>query len=546
MKKTPRRKQVKHGRFPCRLIRSAAVFLCALVLLNTLFPAANVLAASAEEIEADSPAHNPNKALIDSAGKDIPTTDSRGEPLDDETIRSEIYQARQEAAMTIPIDTNAIPGWPQGPAVSSPAAIVMDIDTGVILYGKDIDATYYPASITKVMTALLACENASPDDKVVFSDDAIYTNFEPGSASFGMNVGETITMEQALCCLLVGSANEVANGIAETVGGSNEGFAQMMNEKAASLGCTHSHFTNPHGLHNDLHYVSARDMALIAAAAYKNPWYRRICGLERYHRPATEFTDDTWEKVNNHQMFRSTTDFYYEGCTGGKTGGTNEAHTTLVTFAERDGMRIVCVVLYSDGLAVYTNTTALFDYAFANFRSVSIKENEKDPDIIRVDPSARVTLPNGLSFSDLEYDLTLDRLTKKQYITYRHDGMTLGEANVGVTRACYKRLGGYGDETNAEEISGEASDEETGSGTTEKDAGKPAVKRRSRSAVLLATIKKRVRDIITSQTPYVFAAIAAAALVIVYVIVSVSLRIGRKRKKNYRIGNPSGKKKEDS
>ena len=158
--------------------------------------------------------------------------------------------------------------WPKGPDVFAEAAIVMEASTGLILYEKDIHSTYYPASITKILTALIAIENTSPGEIVTFSRNAVF-GIERGSSHIGIDVGEELTMQQCLYAILLESANEVTYAVAEHIAGSIPAFSEMMNEKAGSLGCLNSNFVNPHGLPDDNHYTSAYDMALITREALK-------------------------------------------------------------------------------------------------------------------------------------------------------------------------------------------------------------------------------------------------------------------------------------
>ena len=157
----------------------------------------------------------------------------------------------------------------QKPEIASEGAVLMDAATGTVLFSKNGDKQFYPASITKLMTALLVAENCSLDDKVTFSATAT-TNLEAGAVSINMTAGDVMTVRQCLYALLLKSANEVGNALAEHVAGSNAKFAEMMNAKAAALGCTNTHFTNPHGLNDSNHYTTPHDMALIARAAFQN------------------------------------------------------------------------------------------------------------------------------------------------------------------------------------------------------------------------------------------------------------------------------------
>lgn len=150
-----------------------------------------------------------------------------------------------------PIQTDSIAGWPAGPAVWAESAVVMDMDSGSILYSKNMDAVKYPASITKIMTTLLAIEYASPQDRVTFSEHAIF-GIERNSSHIGIRVGEILSMDECWYGMMLESANEVCLSVAEHISGSVEGFVELMNQKAAQLGCTNTHFTNPNGLPDEI------------------------------------------------------------------------------------------------------------------------------------------------------------------------------------------------------------------------------------------------------------------------------------------------------
>lgn len=274
------------------------------------------------------------------------------------------------------VESNEVSGWPQGPQIEAEAAVVMDADTGAFLYSKNMDGKEYPASITKIMTALVAIENADLNCKIKFSENAVY-NLEEGSSHAGIQVGEILSMRRALYGLMLESANDVANGIAEKVGGSISGFADMMNAKAAELGCVNTHFTNPHGLQNEDHYTCARDMALITQAALKHPTFRKIAGTTTYTCPKTNKVADERYWYNHNQMIQKDAQYYYEGCFGGKTGFTSDALNTLVSYAERDGRTLICVELHVNGKdKAYSESHAMLDYAFENFQNVTVPANE--------------------------------------------------------------------------------------------------------------------------------------------------------------------------
>ena len=273
----------------------------------------------------------------------------------------------------LPIESNSIEGWPSGPQVEAEAAAVMDVSTGTFLYSKNMEEKEYPASITKIMTALVAIENGDLDKKIKFSTDAVY-GIEAESSHIGLRPGEKLTLRQALYGLMLESGNDAANGIAENIGGSISDFVQMMNDKAAELGCVNTHFTNAHGLHNEDHYTCARDMALITQAAVKNETLKEIMGTVEYEIPKTNKVKEVRYFLNHQKMlYDSKNGFKYEGCLGGKTGYTEQALNTLVTVAERDETLLICVVLRTNGSGkTFTESAQLLDYGFDNFKHTEL------------------------------------------------------------------------------------------------------------------------------------------------------------------------------
>ena len=248
------------------------------------------------------------------------------------------------------------------PTIQSEGAVVIDAATGTVLYGKNQNTRYYPASITKLMTALLVLENCQLGDTVTFSRTAT-KNLESGAVSLKLTEGDKLTVEQCLYGLLLKSANEVANGLAEKVSGSVSGFADLMNQKAAALGCTGTHFVNPNGLNDSNHYTTPYDMALIARAAFQNDTLRKIDTTLSYKFPATKNAGERTITMG-HKMMYSTDSRYYPGIIGGKTGYTSKAGNTLVTGAEKNGVRLIAVVMKSKSTH-YADTKALLDYGFA-------------------------------------------------------------------------------------------------------------------------------------------------------------------------------------
>ena len=215
------------------------------------------------------------------------------------------------------------------------------------------------------------------------------------------------------------SANEVANAVGEYVSGSIEDFIADMNERAAQLGCTDSHFMNTNGLHDDNHYTSAYDLALISSRFFQNEMLCKIGNTPRYHFEATATQPDDFYKNNKHRLING--EIPYEGIVGGKTGYTDDARQTLVTCAERNGMKLVCVVLNEEKPRQFTDTVELFDYGFNNFQVMNISENEdkyqiessgflqtgndifgSSKPILSIDSDSYVIIPNTISFDDLD------------------------------------------------------------------------------------------------------------------------------------------------
>ena len=264
------------------------------------------------------------------------------------------------------IQSNNIPGWPEGPKVMAETAIVMDMDTEEILYAKGIDEKRAPASTTKILTAMLAIEKVPFETQITFTDEV--NNIEAGSTHIGIKPGETLTMKDCAYAILLASANEVSSGVAEYIGTTVPAFVDMMNQRAKELGCTNTHFVNANGLYDENHYTTAKDLAIIAKAAFQNETFREVVKTPYYIVPKTNITDEERWLNNHHKMILQGSE-YYEGCLGGKTGYTEKAGNTLVTYAERNGRKLVCALLADvNVVAQYTDTKALLDYGFDSFQ----------------------------------------------------------------------------------------------------------------------------------------------------------------------------------
>ena len=302
------------------------------------------------------------------------------------------------------------------PSVTAETAVLIDAASGEVLYDKNADQKMFPASITKLMTILLALEHGELTDKITFSHDAIYS-IEPGSAHIAIQEGETLTLEQVLRAIILRSANEASNGVAEFVDGSIEEFTKHMTARAKELGCKNTNFLTANGLHDENHYTTAYDMALIAKELLTHEEYRSMMSETYYEIQPTNKQTEVRFLHGQHQMLNPNAIYYYEDAIGGKTGFTTEALNTLVTYAERDGMELIAVVMKCNGADHYTDTAALFDYGFDNYESkvilsgatydskIMVTEKYKDKIIergtITVAPVGEIrhTVPKGTDIS---------------------------------------------------------------------------------------------------------------------------------------------------
>ena len=257
------------------------------------------------------------------------------------------------------------------PDISAESAVLMDASTGAILYGKEADTKRYPASITKVMTALLAIENCKMDDIVTFSSEAV-NSIEVGSSSAGINIGAQLPVEDVLYALMLVSANEAGAALAEHIAGSDAAFADMMTARAAELGCTGTHFTNPHGLPDEDHYTTAHDMALILRQAMQYEEFRKVAETITYTLEKSDTLTDTLELWNHAKILRESSEYYYEYAKGAKTGFTQVALNTLVTYAQKDNTELLCVILKDYGAdSSYNVTAALFRWGFEKVQGIT-------------------------------------------------------------------------------------------------------------------------------------------------------------------------------
>ncbi len=248
--------------------------------------------------------------------------------------------------------------------IVSQAAIMIDIDNGQVLFEKNADEKMYPASITKIMTALLALENCDLDEIITMSHEAVYS-IPRDTSHISLEEGEQISLKWAMYAMMLPSANDAAAGIAEHVSGSMEAFCELMNSRARELGAKNTNFVNPHGLHDEDHYTTARDMMLITLEAIKHPEFCEIWGTETIDAPTTNKKDEVRHLWNQNGMITATVN-HNDDVTGGKLGWTQEAGHTMVVTAERDGRRLLCVLMKSTAARdKYSDANKLFEYGFS-------------------------------------------------------------------------------------------------------------------------------------------------------------------------------------
>lgn len=355
-------------------------------------------------------------------------------------------EERIAAHQAMEVQSNEIANWPEGPIVSAESAILMEIDTGTILYAKNIHQQQYPASTTKILTSLIVSEQCSLDEIVTFSRDAVF-GIPVGSNHVAMDVGDTLTMEQCLDAILIRSANEVSYAVAEHVGGTWEGFAEMMNARAKELGCVDSNFVNPNGLPDENHYTSAYDLAMIGRAFFANEMLSKITLTPKLVLPKGEETLIDWNKM---ELLEGHT-YAYEYLVGCKTGYTDAARSTLVSCAEKDGLKLICVVLNDESPYQYEDTIALFNYGFSNFEEVNISQTEtkynidnagsfySDNDIfgnsepiLSLNKNACIILPKTADFADTVSTISYETESENQaaLISYTYSGVNIGSASV--------------------------------------------------------------------------------------------------------------------
>lgn len=307
------------------------------------------------------------------------------------------------------------------------AALMYELNTGSMLYAYNPDQKMYPASVTKIMTCLVALEYGNVDDIITVSSYVV-ANRDPYGSNCALVAGEELSLEELLYCLMVSSANDAASAISEHIAGSESAFVELMNQKAAELGCTGTHFVNPHGLHDENHYTTARDLAKILMAALEYDLFREIYSTKTYTVPATNMSEARELTSTNYMIEDSYIDYYYDSrVIGGKTGHTTPAGRCLAAVSESRDMQLLTVVLggttgtNSNGTVSYGSfktTKNLINYGFGNcsvtqvlsadavMEQFSVSGGANDTQAV-VKESVRTILPSEFDLSLLKYDYVL-------------------------------------------------------------------------------------------------------------------------------------------
>ena len=330
--------------------------------------------------------------------------------------------------------------WPNAPEITAKSAILMDAESGEILYAKNATEAAFPASTTKLMTALLTLENDALSDIVTFSAPSVL--IPANSSHIGMRRDEKMVLRECLYGLLLPSANEVANALAEHTSGSIQNFVVRMNERAFKLGCVNTVFNNANGLHRNDHYTCAYDLALIMQACIDNSTFTEISSQKSYVHHSDELLPKDIPMTNTNQMIRETSAYYNSYVVCGKTGHTDEAGYNLVSFAEKDGTNLIVVVMGCEKDQEYVATQSLLDYGFNYFHTMlpaNLDESlnmenaftdsplqlpTPDRSLLKINATDTILVPDKVTFDMLEKTVTdADGVIS---ITYRYQGYPLG------------------------------------------------------------------------------------------------------------------------
>lgn len=276
------------------------------------------------------------------------------------------------------------------PEITAPAYIIMDAKTGTVLYGKNIDQQVYPASTTKIMTILLALKYGNIQQSITMTDFDVFS-LEEGASNIALEPGEVIKMEDALYAAGIPSANDACNGIAETVGGTYDQFIEMMNTEAKNAGAVNTHFANPHGLHDDNHYTTPYDLAMIMRLGISVEGFTKYLSTDEYVIPQTNM-HEARELYTHNSLIYTESPYYVEGIQASKTGYTEQANLTLISYAKRGDVELIVAAFgLPDSKTNFQESQTLFNYGFEHYTSISTLD-------IHI-PIPEATLPKNYHFS---------------------------------------------------------------------------------------------------------------------------------------------------
>lgn len=336
------------------------------------------------------------------------------------------------------------------PEITAESAILLESSNEKTLYSKNETQKMNPASTTKILTAIIAIENCNLQDIVIIPNSAISTLPE-GYSVAPLQEGEKFTIEELLQVMLVYSANDAANAIAYHISGSIENFAKIMNNKVEELGLRNTHFTNPSGMHNENHYTTAYDLAIIMKYCMKNSTFRKLSKIKNCKLPATEkYEERTFSTTN--ELIEPQSTYYYKYAIAGKTGYTSQAQNCLVSVANKDGLELICVILsvgiYPNNLsAKFIETKSLFDYGYNNYTISKICERNTIQTQIKILNATKETKKLDLLISediyalisqkDLENGLTPEIKLEKKLLAPISQGEKIGKITYTIDNEKY-------------------------------------------------------------------------------------------------------------
>lgn len=299
--------------------------------------------------------------------------------------------------------------WPNAPELDGEGVMLIEANTGALIHEKNPEEELYPASTTKILTAIVVLENCSLNETVTFTEECC--DLEEGAVTIDSVPGEEMALKDVMYGLLLPSGNDCAMALALHVAGSIDRFADMMNAKAEEIGTTRSHFENPSGLFDPNHYTTAADLALIAQYAFHNSTFVDIISHPTYIIEPTNKTPESRVLTNTHEMITPNNPDYNSHVIGGKTGYLYEAGRCLVTYGEKDGITLICVILNGSYYGIFSETQELLDFGWDHFRILNISEEERrfayaaEDARVLIDPTDQILGLNDIPFYELSSNI---------------------------------------------------------------------------------------------------------------------------------------------